>query len=350
VANPEHMKILMRGVAEWNEWRSTGFPPKIDISMSDLRRLDLEYVDFSESNLNGCKFNNANLLGADLSEANLSGADLTKAVISNADLHDSDLSGAILTSSVLTRSNFSRADLRHANLTDAKLIYTNFNWSTLEGAVFNSAICFYTSFGNVNLSGSIGVETIRIAGPCVIDFNTLALSQGKIPESFLRGCGVPEDLIAYLPSFFSQPFQYYSCFISHSSKDAAFCQRLHADLQASKVRTWYFPENAKWGRGVWSEIDRGIRLYDKLVVVCSEDSLNSGPVLREIERALNREDKEGKEVLFPIRLDGHVFAGWDHPRKADLTAKVVGDFSAWKDHDAYQKAFERLLAALQAQG
>ena len=47
------------------------------------------------------------------------------------------------------------------------------------------------------------------------------------------------------------------------------------------------------------ELDRNIEAYDELVV-CSENSLESGPVNREIERVLNREDKEGKGILHPL--------------------------------------------------
>jgi len=112
---------------------------------------------------------------------------------------------------------------------------------------------------------------------------------------------------------------------------------------------WYFPENAKWGEPVWGEIDRSIKVYDKLIVVCSENSLQSGPVNREIERALNREDKEGKGILFPIRIDDYIFDTWEHERKADVLRKVVGDFSGWdKDAVKYDKAFDKLLKGLQA--
>jgi hypothetical protein len=111
---------------------------------------------------------------------------------------------------------------------------------------------------------------------------------------------------------------------------------------------WYFYEDAKWGETVWGEIDRSIKVYDKLIVICSKHSLTSGPVLREMERALNREDQEGKDILFPLRIDGYLFDEWEHPRKADVMSKVVGDFTKWTDHDHYQQSFERLLRDLKA--
>jgi len=97
---------------------------------------------------------------------------------------------------------------------------------------------------------------------------------------------------------------------------------------------------------VWGEIDAAIRHYDKLVVICSKHSLQSPPVVREIERALQKEDREHKNVLFPIRIDDYLFDEWDHPRKADVVTKVAGDFRGWNNLATYSKAFPRFLDAL----
>jgi TIR domain len=41
--------------------------------------------------------------------------------------------------------------------------------------------------------------------------------------------------------------QMYSCFISYSSKDQDFAERLHADLQNMGVRCWFAPHNLPIG-------------------------------------------------------------------------------------------------------
>ncbi len=46
--------------------------------------------------------------------------------------------------------------------------------------------------------------------------------------------------------------------------------------------------------------------------------------------------------LKEANLDDYVFNEWKHPRKADVFAKVVGDFRA-------QKAFKKLLESLQTE-
>ena len=68
--------------------------------------------------------------------------------------------------------------------------------------------------------------------------------------------------------------------------------------------------------------------------------------MREIERALQREDQEKRDVLFLMRIDYYLFDEWDHTRKADVSAKVVGDFRNRKTSDGYRKNCDKLLKAL----
>ena len=51
----------------------------------------------------------------------------------------------------------------------------------------------------VDLTSIIGLETCIHPGPSIIDHRTLQNSK-QLPLSFLRGIGLPDSLIAYLPS------------------------------------------------------------------------------------------------------------------------------------------------------
>ena len=93
------------------------------------------------------------------------------------------------------------------------------------------------------------------------------------------------------------------------------------------------------------EVDRAVRVYDKLVVICSDAALKAEPVIREIERALQREGREKKEVLFPITIDDAVFS-WDHELQADVVRKNIGDFRNWRNVDSYKKSLHRLIRDL----
>jgi hypothetical protein len=210
-----------------------------------------------------------------------------------------------------------------------------------------------TVFADIDLSAVKGLENVRHFGPSTIGVDTIYKSRGNIPEVFLRGAGVPENLITYMRSLMGTALDFYKCFISFTEADDLFSERLYNDLQGAGVRCWRWKEDAKWGKNLMGSIDEAVRYYDKLVVICSEQSLNSPAVMREIERALQKEDdsaRQGQEgdVLFPLRLDDYIFSGWNHHRKADVVAKNVGDFRQWHEPERYKKAFERLLRDLKA--
>jgi tetratricopeptide (TPR) repeat protein len=143
----------------------------------------------------------------------------------------------------------------------------------------------------------------------------------------------------------AEPLDFYTCFISYSEADSEFSERLYNDLQSRGVRCWRWREDLRWGDDLLSQIDEAVRVYDKLLVILSKSSLVSTPVHDEIVRAIQKETREGKQVLFPITLDDSVFT-WDHAYAANVRAKHVGDFRNWQDSRAYARALDRLLRDL----
>ena len=90
-----------------------------------------------------------------------------------------------------------------------------------------------------------------------------------------RGCGIPESFLTYVKSLVGNPIEYYSCFISYSTIDQDFAERLYADLQASKVRCWFAPHDVRAGKKLYEQIDEAIRLHDKLLLILSPASMSS---------------------------------------------------------------------------
>jgi hypothetical protein len=124
------------------------------------------------------------------------------------------------------------ADISAADLRAMELIRTNLNGVDLSGT---------------DLSLVRGRDKVRHLGPSTIGIDTIYLSQGEIPESFLRGAGVPDNFIAFARSLVGRPIEFYSCFISYSSKDQGFAERLHADLQAQHLRVWSRRKISRFG-------------------------------------------------------------------------------------------------------
>jgi hypothetical protein len=160
----------------------------------------------------------------------------------------------------------------------------------------------------------------------------------------------------YLPSLLNQAIQFQSCFISYSTKDQQFADRLHADLQNKGVRCWFAPHDVQGGKKLHEQIDTAIQIHDRLLLLLSEASMNSEWVMTEIAKARKREVREKRRRLFPIRLVGfETLQKWecfDADTGKDSAREVreyfVPDFSRWKDHDQYQRAFERLPRDLKA--
>jgi hypothetical protein len=256
------------------------------------------------------------------------------------DLFKADLSKADLASDDATGANLYRADLTNANLLGTNLHGVNLRNANLAGATLG-----FTLFGNTNLTGAEGLDSCQHLGPSVVDYQTLAKSW-PLSLAFLRGCGLPETFLEYVPSLLSRPIQFYSCFISYSTMDQDFADRLYADLQIKGVRCWFAREDLKIGDRFRQRIDEAIRLHDKLLVILSANSVKSDWVREEVESCLERERREKRSLLFPVRLDETVMESQEAWAASIRRQRHIGDFRAWKDHDSYWKGFERLLRDL----
>lgn len=72
------------------------------------------------------------------------------------------------------------------------------------------------------------------------------------------------------------PIQYYSCFISYSSADETLARRLHADLQDQGVRCWFALYDRRPGQLIRQGIDEAIHMQDKVLLILSKHSVESG--------------------------------------------------------------------------
>src|SRR5690242_8723233 len=93
MANDEHVAVLGRGAAVWNEWRAE-HDETPDLSRAGLRGLDLSGYDLSRVDLRDADLRGTKLCDADLSGAHLEGANFFKAVLDGGDLADAFLYGA----------------------------------------------------------------------------------------------------------------------------------------------------------------------------------------------------------------------------------------------------------------
>jgi TIR domain len=133
-------------------------------------------------------------------------------------------------------------------------------------------------------------------------------------------------------------------------------KRLHGRMQQEHLRVWCAPEDMKGGRKSLSQIDEAIRVHDKLLLVLSENSMESDWVKLEIRKARKLERETGTLRLFPVSLLPFTrLRDWeciDSDTGEDLAAEVriyhIPSFSDWKEHDAFEANFKKLLSDLRA--
>ena len=270
-------KKLLNAVYNW-KFDTDWWSKKSDIS--EAENLDLSEVNLSRACLNDVTLENVDFTGTDLYGANLSSswfaggmftdvlmqnaklhraklqyAQMERATLAYANLNHTQLTGVNLRDSDLSGADLSYANLSGANLFRANLFHAYFYHVNLSGADLSNAIMRETVFINCNLTSVVGLESVKHGGPSTIDHRTIQQS-GGLPDSFLRGSGMPESLVEYYPSLLNQPISFYSCFISYSHNDKAFARRLHDALQGRGIRCWLDEHQLLPGDDVYKEVDQ----------------------------------------------------------------------------------------------
>lgn len=333
MANQELVALLKKSVEQWNMWRRSNSDIRPDLNYANLNKTDLRDADLSYANLRGANLNDANLHSASLSFADLSYANLISINLESADLEEASLKGT---------------DLKEANLKGANLEGVHLNDADMIGADLSNSHMWGTSLGDCDLRLIKGLHTVQHGGPSPLSINTIFLSQGNIPEKFVRGTGAPDSFLEYMKALASKPIGYYTCFISYSHHDEAFAERLKTDLRNNNVQSYFPPHDMRIGDEIRSRIDESIRIHDKLLLILSQYSIRSAWVKKEVETAFEKEQQQGKLVLFPVKLDDTIMQT-DKAWAADIRRmRHIGDFQHWKDRDEYMQAFEKLLRDLKA--
>ncbi len=135
-------------------------------------------------------------------------------------------------------------------------------------------------------------------------------------------------------------------FIGHSSKDRAFVDRLYADLKSNGFRCWYAPHDIRTGDEFRLVIDQALQEYGGFMLVLSRNSVKSDWARDEVEAIFEREHREQKQRLFPIRLDDSIMSAHQAWAASIRRQRHIADFREWQQPEKYTAALTRLLTDL----
>jgi uncharacterized protein YjbI with pentapeptide repeats len=346
MANREQLEILKQGVAIWNNWADAN--PSLDI--------DLSNADLSNMDLRGAQLTDANLAGA-----NLSGSRLDDAQFINANLEEVNLSNTSFVANSLLGTW-----LKQANFHGAELLGVHFDNANLKGANLKNVDLAFVVFDQTDLSGTFGLEEVRHSAPSTVGTNTLQLSKGRLPEKFLRGCGLSdweiESAKLYNPELNNeeinqilyriyeirarQSLQISPLFISYNHVDSVFVDKLEVLLNSKGIRYWRDIHSATSGR-LEKQIDRAIRQNPTVLLVLSENSIKSDWVQHEVRVARELEKTSEKDVLCPVALDeSWKSSAWPQRFMEQVMEYNILDFSKWENDQEFKKMFAKLSDGL----
>ena len=345
---------------------------RANLAGSYLNPAHLYRSDLREADLSKTLLNSANLRGADLRGANLEGADADQAIFSDANLEGANLSGA----------NFSRVNLTGANLTNANLTGANFNGAALKranlsGAIMDGAdlyeavlndvptvgtnfagcIIGYTVFQNCDMSEAEGLNSVRHDAPSTLGMDTFFRSSGNLPAEFLQGVGSPSAALDYQTSIGIEEGLTSEYYISCTASDISFAEKMRDDLRAHGVRVWVFAENFRGNALVdrrstseEEEIERWIRHYDKLIVVCSQPSFENEIVRTDLTQAKDLQTLRDEWLVYLVDPDGSLDQPVSRAARNLKAEHVVFDLQGQSQgSDTYNSEVLRLAEGLKSQ-
>ncbi len=416
VLNPDHLEVVYQGKESLDDFMAANEGVRLllcradfvgaclrnsefknaDLRAANFMNADLRGANFSNADLRGALFGNANLEGASFIGSNLKGAEFCMTNLDRSYIEDSNLRGANLYSvklrgaildkvnlegstlckahlnvSVIGRSNLKKANLESASLLGANLYASdltnaNLTHAHLEGAVLLRCILHDTWFLEARLGNTTIVSDISDArhlsrvhhhAPSAVSWGLLLRpTRRPLPTQFLRGCGLSELEIKYTRTMASNALDYYSCFISYSTKNDKFAVKLHDSLQATGICCWLDKYEVQPGDNIYRSVNEGIRLWDKVLLCCSKESLTSWWVKDEVTKALEiereLEQERGGEVLkiIPLDLDGFLFSNDCKLEFAStLRKRHAAKFDGWdSDEEHFDAQLKRVVKALRA--
>ncbi|MBN2503177.1 MAG: toll/interleukin-1 receptor domain-containing protein [Anaerolineales bacterium] len=123
-------------------------------------------------------------------------------------------------------------------------------------------------------------------------------------------------------------------FLSYSYADSEFAKKLSRDLKSHGVDVWLAEERIKIGDLISKKIDEAISTSQWIIVIMSDQSVNSEAVTTELKLALMEENRRERVLVLPVLYQGNMIP-------LTLENRAFADF-----RNDYEAGFEKLLSRI----
>ena len=310
------------------------------LTRANMARCVLTRSNLSRSTLRAADLTGADLSSSDISFANLEGANLSRTNLSSADLTGADLTGANLREAILSSTILKQADLTGADLRGASLIKAD-----LESATFYETVFGISTIANCDLSMAMALEFARHTGPSTIGLDTLAKSGGRIPRKFLEDAGVAAPLMEAQDSLMGVSRDFPSVLTIGSMEDGSLAGRLRDSLRAAQIPCWSISADDESGLQTGKTILAHTVYFDRLVLLCTESSLQSPQARRYMSELAGGKGPEFQSNITSLAADA-LFDARDDELCGLLKQGTVIDFRGWEENGVFETAVASLIDIL----
>lgn len=182
--------------------------PWLNLSLTDLRRADLDGLWLPRVNLDRACIESATLYEANLTRASLVSANLRHTSVRLGDLTEArcvlaDFRGARLVEAVLHAADFTKADLRGANLRKARAHNTTFRDADLRGADLRGADLSSADLDGARLKAAMASDQTR--WPALFDPHAAGVTTAADPGPEAPALLQPPAVLDETPPLHSAP-------------------------------------------------------------------------------------------------------------------------------------------------
>lgn len=132
-----------------------------------------------------------------------------------------------------------------------------------------------------------------------------------------------------------------SIFLSYSSKDKFFVEKLSETFKSIGIQTWLYEAEIEPGDSISGKIEKAINEHDYFGIILSKYSINSKWVQRELKAALSKEINAGNDLIIPILIEKGITI------PIFLQDKMYVDFTT---SDQYDENLTKLLKKFEVKG